>query len=73
VRLGDRGDPVVGPRGQVDDHAIDVGERSRETARRSDRDRDGAGSPYEVGQACRPDEVVGQDRDPGGQSNDSAR
>jgi hypothetical protein len=69
----DRLDAVVGARGQVDDDPVDIGERALETGRRTDRDRDGIARPHQVSQAGGPDEVVGEDRDPGGQSSDSAR
>jgi len=69
----DRGDAVVGAGGQVDDHPIDVGQRALQAGQRADRDGLGLARPDQVGQAGRPDEVVGQDRDPGGQSSVSAR
>jgi hypothetical protein len=66
-------DAVVGASGQVDDDPIDVGQRAVEAGRRTDRDRDRIARPDKIGQAGRPDQVVGQDRDPGGQSSVSAR
>jgi hypothetical protein len=73
VRQGDRRDRVVGPRRQVDDHAVDVQRCRLESGKRADRDGDRVGAPNEVGQPSRPDEVIRDDRDPGGQSSVSAR
>lgn len=73
VRLRDRGDPLVGPRGQIHDDAIDIGEDGVEPCGGPDGDRDGVGRPDQVGQAGPPDQVVGKDRDTGRQSSVSAR
>ena len=70
----DRAASVVGPRGQVDDRPVDIGEGRLEGRGRSNRDGPGAGAAYEPGQPGRPDQIVGQDRDPlFGQFNVSAR
>jgi hypothetical protein len=73
VRQGDRRDRVVGPRRQVDDHAVDLRRCRLEIGKRPHRDRDRVGAPNEIGEPGRPDEVVRDDRDPGGQSSVSAR
>jgi hypothetical protein len=70
---GDGIDAVVGAGGQVDDDPIDVGQRTVETGGRPDRDRDRIARPDQIGQAGRPDQVVGEDRDAGCQSSASAR
>jgi hypothetical protein len=73
VRDGDRGDAVVCACGEVDDHSVDVGQRHLQTGQRPNGDRVGAGPTDEIGQAAGPDQVVGEDRDPGRQSSVSAR
>jgi len=70
---GDSLDTVVGAGGQVDDDPVDVGQRALETGRRADRHRDGVTRADQVRKARGPDQVVGEDRDPGGQSSVSAR
>jgi hypothetical protein len=72
-RAGDRRDPVVGPRRQVDDDMVDLGEDRLETRDRADGDRLGAGTANEVGESRRPDQVIGEDGDPGAQSSIPAR
>ena len=66
-------DAVVGAGGQIDDDPVDVGQRRVKPGRRPDGNRDRIARPDQIGQAGRPDQVVGQDRDPGGQSSVSAR
>ena len=73
VRQGNRRDGVVGPRCQVDDDAVDVRRGRLKGRQRAQGNRDRVGAPNEVGQPGRPDEVVRDDRDPGGQSSVSAR
>ena len=69
----DRRDAVVCARGQVDDDPIDIRQSGLETGRRTYGERGRAGSTNEVGQSGRPDQVVGQDRNPRVQSSASAR
>lgn len=73
ARQGDRRDRVVGPCGQVYDHAVDLRGCRLETGERAHGDGDRVGAPNEVGQPSRPDEVIRDDRDPGCQSSVSAR
>jgi hypothetical protein len=69
----DRAHPVVGSGREVHDHPVDVGQDAVETGRRADGNRDRITGTDQVGQAGRPDEVVGEDSDAGGQSRVSAR
>ena len=64
---------VVGTCGQIHDDAIDLAQGRFEAGYRADRHRDRIGGADQVGQAGRPDQVIGEDRDAGGQSSDSAR
>lgn len=73
VGHGDRGQPIVGTRRQVDDDPIDSGERRVQRRQRTQRQRVGTGTTHEVCQSGGPDQVIGQDRDAHGQSSVSAR
>ena len=73
VRELDGGHAVVGPGGQVDDDTVDVGQCRRKGRRGPDGDGLTFGAPDEIGQAGRPDQVIGEDRDARGQPSVSAR
>ncbi len=73
VGLRHGSDAVVGTRGQVDDDPIDVGEGCLEAGCGPDGYRDGVRRPDEIGQAGRPDQVIGQDGDARAQPSVSAR
>ena len=62
-RALDLGAAVVAACGQVDEDAIDVGQRRLERGARRDRNGLGAGRADGPDEAGRPDEVVGQDQD----------
>jgi hypothetical protein len=69
----DRADSVVGPRGQVDDDPVNVGEDRFQRRKRPDENRGRSGASDKLGQPGRPDQVVGQDADSRGQFIVSAR
>jgi len=73
MRLRDGEDAVIGPRRQIDDDVIDRGKGRRQRGKGPDRDDLPARAAYEIGEAGRPDQVIGQDCDARGQSSISAR
>jgi hypothetical protein len=73
MRPLDRRDAVVRPGGQVDDDAVDVGKGGREPRRCPNGHDVATRTAHEIGQARRPDEVIGQDGDARGQASISAR
>jgi hypothetical protein len=73
MRQGDRGDGIVRARRHVHDHVVDVAQRRLQGRRGADGQGDRLGAPNQIGQAGRPDEIIREDRDPGGQSSVSAR
>jgi hypothetical protein len=73
MRFRDGEDTVIGPRRQVDDDVIDSGKGRCQRGKGPDRDDLSSGAPHEIGEAGRPDQVIGQDGDARGQSSISAR
>ena len=69
----DRRDPVVGPGREIHDHPVHVVEDGAKSRKGPDGPDLPATATHEIGQTGRPDEVVGQDRDPRGQRRISAR
>jgi len=73
MRRCDGGQPIVCTRRQVDDDAIDLGQRHFERGERTHRPRVGSRASHEVRQPGRPDQIVGEDGHARGQSIVSAR
>ena len=73
VRQGDRRDAIVAARREIDDDPLDVGQGALERGRRPDGHVHATRATHELGQACRPDQVIGQDGDAHGQPSISAR
>jgi hypothetical protein len=72
-RQADHPKPVVGARCEVDDDTVDGRQRDLEPFDIADRDGIGARAADETRQTRRPDEIVRDDRDVGGQSTALAR